>query len=404
MPQEQRPPAVEASDIDHRLLIPFLAHTILVQTLILLIRITVSYRVIELGLPVVWLGVIATGFAILPVFVALSVGRWIDRGNDARACWIGAALILFASIGFWLWGRSALHLLAFSVVLGFGHTFCMAGHQMLAVRSQSPRTRERVLGYYMIAAAVGQGFGPFVVGWLGGAATVPPTNQLFAIGLGAAMASLVVAVMIRSAPERMHQRANGELIRVGTLLRLPGLPAVFAASVVTVTAVDLLVIFLPVLGSERQIDASDIGLLLAARSVASLVSRLFYSKMIFGFGRVPLTLVSMLASAAAFMVLAIPLSLPAMYGVLSVLGFAMGIASTLTISGVVHIAPQAAHGTALTLRMTGNRIGQVLFPALSGLVAAASGVASILLIIGLGLAVCAVAVPISLRPRARPPI
>ena len=64
-----------------------------------------------------------------------------------------------------------------------------------------------------------------------------------------------------------------------------------------------------------------------------------------------------------------------MYAVLIVLGFAMGIASTLTISGVVHIAPAEAYGTALTLRMTGNRIGQVMFPALSGLLAAATGVA-----------------------------
>jgi len=67
-------------DIDFRLLIPFLAHVVLAQTLILVIRITTSYRTIELGLPVVWLGTIATGFAIVPTFTALSVGRWIDRG------------------------------------------------------------------------------------------------------------------------------------------------------------------------------------------------------------------------------------------------------------------------------------------------------------------------------------
>ena len=187
-------------------------------------------------------------------------------------------------------------------------------------------------------------------------------------------------------------------------MRLRGLPAMFVASVVTVTALDLLVIYLPVLGAERHIEASHIGLLLTARSLASLVSRLFYARMIYGFGRMPLTLVSMLGAAAAFGALAIPLSLPAMYGVMIMLGFAMGIASTLTISGVVHIAPAEAYGTALTLRMTGNRIGQVLFPALSGLVAAVTGVAGILLIIGVSLAVSGVAVPISLRARQGPDV
>ena len=279
MPQQPSTP-VETNDLDYRLLIPFFAHTTIIQTLILLIRVTTSYRVIELGLPVVWLGIIAAGFAILPVFTALQVGRWIDRGNDAKACWIGTALILLACVGFWLWARSAMHLLGFSVLLGFGHMFCMAGHQMLMVRPNSPRNRENVLGYYMIAAAIGQGLGPFLVGWLGGAAAVPPTGLLFAIALGIAVASAIVAVLIRPARKQTQTSDARDLVPVGSLLQMRGLPAMFAASVVTVTALDLLVIYLPVLGAERHIDASDIGLMLTVRSLASLVSRVFYARMI----------------------------------------------------------------------------------------------------------------------------
>ena len=148
---------VPGSDLDYRLLIPFLVHVTLTQTLILIIRITTSYRAIELGLPVLWLGIIATGFAIIPVFTALQVGRWIDRGNDAKATRTGAALVFLACIGFWAWPQSALHLLGFSVLLGFGHMFCMAGHQMLAVRAGGARSREASLGYYMVAASVDKG-------------------------------------------------------------------------------------------------------------------------------------------------------------------------------------------------------------------------------------------------------
>jgi MFS family permease len=84
--------------------------------------------------------------------------------------------------------------------------------------------------------------------------------------------------------------------------------------------------------------------------------------------------------------------LPLMYLVLAAMGVAIGIASTLTISGVVHLAPPHACGTALTLRMTGNRVGQIVFPALAGFLAAASGVAGILLALGFGLAASGVAV------------
>src|SRR4029453_2852279 len=207
-------------DIDYQLLIPFLAHVTLVQTLILVIRITTSYRAIELGLPVIWLGIIATGFAIIPVFTALQVGRWIDPGNDARAIWVGSALVFTACIGFWAWPRSALHLLGFSVLLGFGHMFCMAGHQMLAVRAGSTRSRGASLGYYMVAPSVGQGLGRFVVGWLGGSAALPPTGLLFAIGLIAATLSVLVALLIKAAPMKARHHDPGDFIPVGRLLKL----------------------------------------------------------------------------------------------------------------------------------------------------------------------------------------
>src|SRR5262245_63369727 len=96
-----------SSDLDYRLLIPFLAHVTLCQTLILIIRITTSYRAIELGLPVLWLGLIATGFAIIPAFTALQVGRWIDRGKDAGAVSLGSLLVFLACVGLWAWPGSA---------------------------------------------------------------------------------------------------------------------------------------------------------------------------------------------------------------------------------------------------------------------------------------------------------
>ena len=44
----------------------------------------------------------------------------------------------------------------------------------------------------------------------------------------------------------------GEYMPVGRLLKLRGFPAVMVSSVVTVTALDLLVIYLPALGAERK--------------------------------------------------------------------------------------------------------------------------------------------------------
>ncbi len=395
---QQSPTRSAEPDIDWRLLVPLLANAIMVHTVVGIVRVTTSYRTIELDLSILWLGVISAGFALLPVFSAVALGRYIDRGNDSRAAWIGAALILISAAGFWAWPLSGLHLLAFTVLLGFGHMFCMASHQMLAVRCANMRGREATFGHYMVAVSTGQGLGPLIVGWLGGSSTVPSTGHLFGIGAIAGVLCLAVALTLRPAPRPLPRGTGSPVVAVATLVRLPGMLAILTASVVTVTSLDLLVVYLPLIGAERHIDASDIGALLAARSVAALVARAFYARLMVLLGRLWLTLLSIFVAAAAFVVLAIP-SLPLMYLAIIAIGLGLGVGSTTTLSGIVDLAPAQARGTALSLRITGNRVGQVLVPFLASLIAAAAGMAGILLVIAFTLAASGTAVRLRWRQK-----
>src|SRR3954466_9912508 len=97
------PTAGARSDIDYSVLGPLLFHSFSIQLIIALLRVTISYRIIELELPVIWLGLVSGAFALLPALLAVQVGRFIDRGNDARAAWIGSTLITSAAMAFWLW-------------------------------------------------------------------------------------------------------------------------------------------------------------------------------------------------------------------------------------------------------------------------------------------------------------
>src|SRR5262245_12540472 len=107
-------PLPQRGDINWRLLSALLAHSIITHICLGIVRVATSYRTVELGLPVVWLGVISAAFAILPMFMAVGLGRFIDRGNDALAAWIGAGFILAGATGFWFHAGSGLGLLAFT--------------------------------------------------------------------------------------------------------------------------------------------------------------------------------------------------------------------------------------------------------------------------------------------------
>jgi MFS family permease len=381
---------VRRSDIDLRLLVPLLLCTMLVQTVTAMIRITTSYRAVELDLSIVWLGLIAAAFAIFPIFIAVSVGRFIDRGHDVHTTWIGSVLFVAGCAGFVLW-PSAQALLVSTTVMGAGHLMLMASQQMLCVRASGVGSMESVFGHYMVAGAIGQGAGPLLVGWLGGAATVPPTQQLFAIGLAIAVLSFAVALTMRPSRAQPHATTGGEVIPIASLLRVPGLLAVVIAGVIMVASSDIVIIYVPLIGAERSIDVRDIGLLLTVRSAASMVARLFYARMVEAVGRWPLMIWSTVACAAAFAALAAPLSLPWLYAIMVVMGLSFGLATTLSITIVVDMTSAGARGTANSLRIMANRLGQFVLPFGAGLVAAAAGLSGLLLVIAAAVAASAAA-------------
>ena len=384
--------------IDYRLVVPIVVNSLLIHIVVSLVRVTTSYRAVELEVPVVWIGAIAAAFALFRIFLAVWVGRFIDRGNDAVAVWIGSGLITLSCAGFALF-PSAVALLVFTALAGTGHLFMHSANQLLCVRAGGESNMDRVFGNYMLAAALGQGLGPFVVGWLGGSAMVPPTGLLFTLGFALSAVTFVIALVIPRSREAAGKKKGGEVMPLTALLRLPGVKAVIAAGIFISTAQDLIVIYLPVLGAERAIEAEVIGALLAVRAGFSMVARVFYARMVEAFGREPLMVACTFVAALAFLLLAAPLPLWAMHVAVAVMGFTIGTAALLSVTTVIDRTPKPARGTANSLRVVGNRIGQVALPFGAGLVAAATGVAGILVAIAVTLAASAATVQLSGQAR-----
>jgi MFS family permease len=215
---------------------------------------------------------------------------------------------------------------------------------------------------------------------------------LFGAGLALSAVALAGAAAIRPSRHRGLGQGGKEITPVRQLLRLPGLWAVMLASVITVTAGDLIVIYLPLLGAERAIDANNIGGLLTARAVASMAARLIYARLIAGFGRIPLMLASLLGGSAAFACLAISMPVWLLYAATASTGFTVGIANTITVTSVVAMTSAGVRATANSLRVTGNRIAQVTLPFGASLVAAVAGAAGIFIIIAASLVASGAAV------------
>ena len=381
---------VRSSDTDFRLLVPLLISTMLVQLVTAMVRITTSYRAVELNLSIVWLGLIAATFAICPILIAVRVGREIDRGYDAQTTWLGAAIFAVACASF-ATASSTVALLVSSTIMGTGHIMLMASQQMLCVRAAGPRSLESVFGNYMVAGAIGQGIGPYVVGWVGGTASVPPTHLLFIVGAVGAAVSCSVVLTIRPGPNKPLAAGDSEVVPVGQIVRIPGLVAVVLAGVILVSASDIIVIYVPLLGAERNIDVHAVGLLLTVRAAFSMVARLFYARMVVMFGRWPLMIASTFGCGLSYAAFAAPLPLWAMHMAIAVMGFSFGLATTLSITIVVDMTSVSARGTTNSLRIMSNRAGQFVLPFGAGLVAAAAGLSGLFLVLAAAISASAAA-------------
>ena len=100
----------------------------------------------------------------------------------------------------------------------------------------------------------------------GGSASIPPTGRLFWIALvhlDHGRGVLAAAAAERRAQE---QRGTEEAGADREIARIPGIRAIFFVSVVTVAAQDLIVVYMPLLGSERGIAVDSVGMLLAVRA------------------------------------------------------------------------------------------------------------------------------------------
>jgi len=342
--------------MNRRLLFAIVSTAFVEQAVITIARVATTYRAVELDLSVVWLGVITAVYAVLPIVIGVPIGRFIDRGYDAVTTWMGGGLLIVGCAGFVLFPNLAGVLVA-TAIIGTAHLLFVVSQQIQCTRCGSgPGAMERAIGNYMVANAAGQG--AFLTQSTG--AHKLPVDR--------------VKVPLRD------------------LLFAPGLTTIIVVSVVTVVAQDLIVVYLPLLGSERGLSVDAVGTLLAIRAVASMLSRLIYARLHVAFGRIPLTLTSTFVSAVAYALLAFPLPLPVLYAAIAVAGFALSISITASIAGVLTIASGGAIGTANSLRTMASRIGQSIIPIVASLVAAATGTGSIFVIIGIGLAASGAAV------------
>ena len=359
---------------------PLLLCSTLTQATIYVLRPMITYRALELDANAAQVGLIAAVYALFPILLALQFGRLVGKLGEGKFIIAGTFIMILTSV-FLVFAHSLLLLAIATALSGIAHLACMIGGQTMVALRTPRENYDRYFGYYTFSASVGHLAGPLLAALVAGSDGVLPksTSNAFVLGALLSIAALVPVISWRrekpSVVGKTHE--DGTYSMAIKVVRKPGILAAIYISLAISAVADVLVVFLPLYGSENNFSPYAVGFILALRAGTTMLSRLFLGRLSERFTTYQLLLWSTLISVLACTAMAFaktPLSLAA---VVFVAGFSLGIGQPLTMSLVSQKTQADERAIAVSARLMGNRIGQFMVPAAAGVIAAASGAGAV---------------------------
>ncbi len=386
-----------------RLLFALLAMGV-AQAAVYMVRPATSYRLLAYGEGPREVGLVAAAFALLPIFLAIPLGRLSDRRGAPLllvGCAVQTAGCLFLAVS-----TATSTIAVASAVVGLGHLALALGAQDVIARESESARHDQHFGLLTAGVSLGQLVGPLLVGLVLGAGAAPSaasTTRVMLIAAGIAALATACAAVADLGRSSVRPRAKARRGSVRAIVSTRGVPAGIFASIAVLSAADVFTAYLPVIGESRDIGPRAIGGLLALRAAASIAARVGIGGIVRRVGRRRLISIGAIAAAVALMAMTVTDDVWALAALCVVMGFGLGFGQPLSMTLVVQLVPEHARSTALAVRLTGNRIGQVATPAAAGVVAGSTGVSSVFWLLGAMLVASALAIHGPAPPRPTEP-
>jgi len=327
---------------------------------------------LQLGASASVVGLLVALSFVLPLFLALPVGIMVDRRGSVNIITAGAALMAIGPVIVAV-VPGIVALAVGQMIVGLAHLLVGLATQSLVGSLSTGVRRERDFGWYTTFASAGQLVGPLLAGVL---ADRFGFSTAFA---SAGFLSLVGVLLPRLLPARRGDEIaspglGANLLQVGSLLGKPGIHLGIVASASGMFAMTAFQAFQPAYLEGLAYSATSIGLLLSIKALSSMLIRPFMPAVIRLLGGKLNTL------SAMMLVIAVTIGATGFFSsfaplVLLSIGFGIGFGVSQPVSMVTVIEESDAgnRGFLLGLRLTGNRVAQLIGPLIVGLVADAAG-------------------------------
>ena len=242
---------------------PLLLSSTLTQATIYVLRPMITYRAIELDASTYEIGVVAALYALLPVLLALQFGRLVGKIGEGKFIIAGTVSMALTAIAL-MFANSVFTLAIATAFAGVSHLACMVGGQSMVALRAPRENYDRYFGYYTFSASLGHLLGPLVAALVAGSDGTLPKSTSNAFLLGFVLCVIAMMPVIRWRKEKPSVEAKsdeGTYTATIALLKKPGILAAIYVSLAISSVADVLVVFLPLFGTENNFSPYAIGII-----------------------------------------------------------------------------------------------------------------------------------------------
>lgn len=338
-------------------------------------RVSVSLYAIHLHATPFTVGVLMALYAVLPMLLAISMGRLIDRIGARFPMLIGSVAIGAGTLLVYLW-QSLGSLYPASVLIGSGFMMYQVAAQNAIGYIGRPEDRAMTFSLAALGFSVSGFTGPMIAGF-----GIDSFGHIATFATFAAFPLVPITVLALNRLRLPHAHAHGAPHdpdrRVADLLRHRELRPVFLASALLAAAWDMFNFAIPIYGTRIGLSASSIGLILGSFSVATFVIRGLLPAISRRLTPWRLLTLSLGTAAAAFFLFPMLERAALLMAIAFLLGLGLGMSQPMVMSLLHNTAPPGRVGEAIGVRMSLVNMSQTVMPLLFGALGTAFGMAPV---------------------------
>ena len=320
---------------------------------------------------------------LVPTFVAVPIGRWVDRAGYVRPTTLALAGMLAGLLLAAAW-PTILGLACTSVIVGTSFMLAHVSVNNAIGHVAGASGRTRAFGLMAVGFSLSALAGPMLAG-----AAIDAVGHRGAFLLLAAPAVVAGALLLRAPPLPPRERTPDAGRRgVADLLRLPRLRAVLVVSALITAGWDLFTFVVPLHGAKSGLSATAIGLVAGAFGVGSATVRLMLPWLAKRIPEWKLLGTALALSGAGYMAFPFCVTAATMVPLALVLGLVLGCGQPIVMSLLHVVAPPDRTGEAVGLRSAMISLSQTVLPVAFGAAGSAVGMGplfwAIAALLGLG--------------------